>query len=442
METLKDKASLGGLTVSEKGKRLYFLASGGSISSIGKDGKGSEARPFVAKMEINHPQERQQIFDEAWRSLKDGFYDPEFHGKDWNALRQQYEKRAVNASTSQDFRSMFNEMLGQLDASHMGIFGSNPEETQQVVTGLIGVEVKPLDLGVRIQKVLHNAPADKEASKLSVGETILTVNGETVHAGQNFHALFNNLTNERVLLEVQGADGVREVVIRPVSSLNSELYESWVHERRRLTDEYSNGRLGYLHIQGMNWPSFERFERDLTAAGYGKEGIVIDVRFNGGGWTTDMLMAVLNVQQHAYTVPRGSAPNLDGARYAFREHYPYGERLPLASWTRPSIAMCNEASYSNAEIFSHAYKHLGIGTLVGMPTFGAVISTGGQGLIDGSFVRMPFRAWFVKATDENMEHGPAVPDILVPEVPGNKAKGVDDQLKKAVEVLLQEIDGK
>ena len=324
----------------------------------------------------------------------------------------------------------------------MGMYGSNPEETQRVRTGLIGAEVEPLDKGVRISRILPNSPADKASSKLAVGEVILSVNGEAVHSGQNYFELLNGLANERVLLEVEGSEGLREVVIRPVSSLGTQLYESWVQERRRLTEEYSNGRLGYLHIRGMNWNSFERFERDLMAAGYGKEGIVIDVRFNGGGWTTDMLMAVLNVQQHAYTVPRGSAPNLDEARFKFRDHYPYGERLPLASWTRPSIAMCNEASYSNAEIFSHAYKHLGIGTLVGVPTFGAVISTGGQGLIDGSFVRMPFRAWFVKATDENMEHGPAVPDIIVRETPGNKAKGKDDQLKKAVEVLLDQIDQK
>ncbi|MEZ4987586.1 MAG: S41 family peptidase [Saprospiraceae bacterium] len=124
----------------------------------------------------------------------------------------------------------------------------------------------------------------------------------------------------------------------------------------------------------------------------GKEGIVIDVRYNGGGWTTDMLMAVMNVRQHSYTVPRGATDNLPKHHPSFANHYPYGERLPLAALTKPSVALCNQASYSNAEIFSHAFKTLDHGTLVGMPTFGAVISTGGHGLIDGSFVRMPFRA--------------------------------------------------
>ncbi|MCB0655931.1 MAG: peptidase S41, partial [Saprospiraceae bacterium] len=173
----------------------------------------------------------------------------------------------------------------------------------------------------------------------------------------------------------------------------------------------------------------------------GKEGVVIDVRYNGGGWTTDMLMAVLNVRQHAYTIPRGAAADLKKENTKFRNHYPFGERLPLSAWTKPSIAMCNESSYSNAEIFSHAYKTLGIGKLVGKATFGAVISTGGYGLMDGSFVRLPFRAWYVKATGENMEHGPAVPDIQVENDPEYKV-GDDQQLKAAVDELLKEINSK
>ena len=152
-----------------------------------------------------------------------------------------------------------------------------------------------------------------------------------------------------------------------------------------------------------------------------------------------MLMTVLNVRQHAYTVPRGAAKDLEKEHLKFKETYPFGERLPFSSWTKPSIAMCNENSYSNAEIFSHAFKHLDIGTLVGMPTFGAVISTGGSGLLDGSFVRMPFRGWYVKATEKNMEWGPAVPDIEVQNTPDSKANGEDPQLKKAVDQLLKEI---
>jgi C-terminal processing protease CtpA/Prc len=231
---------------------------------------------------------------------------------------------------------------------------------------------------------------------------------------------------------------MREVVIRPKTSLRSELYNEWVKERRALTDKYSGGKLGYLHIRGMDMPSFERFERELTAAAYGKEAIVIDVRFNGGGWTTDYLMTVLNVKQHAYTIPRGEVSSLSD-HLKYRDYYPFSERLPFFAWNKPSIALCNAASYSNAEIFSHAYKNLNIGTLVGEPTFGAVISTSGLGLMDGTFVRMPFRAWFVKADNKNMETDPAIPDVILSNSVDFKSKGEDQQLKKACELLLEQL---
>ena len=416
-----------------------YYESRGSLAKI--KGEKTTRLPHSAAMTVDHAMEREQIFEEAWGALNEGFYDPEFHGRDWEALKAKYKPWALAASTTQDFRYMFNIMLGQLNASHMGLYGSDPEKTQQERTGRLGIEVKPVKGGVEIVHVVPNTPADKIKSKLRPGEVITSVNGQDIGPDTNFHGLFNEETDNQVLLTVRSGREEREVVIRPSSSIGTDLYEEWVRERQRLTEEYSGGRLGYIHIRGMNMPSFERFERELMASGLGKEGIVIDVRFNGGGWTTDYLMTVLNVRQHAYTVPRGAASSLQKENTKFRAYYPFSERLPLTAWTKPSVALCNETSYSNAEIFSHAFKTLDIGTLVGKPTFGAVISTGGFGLMDGSYVRMPFRAWYVKATGENMEHGPAVPDVIVDNAPDSKAKGEDPQLKRAVEVLLGEIDG-
>ena len=426
------------MSLDPSGDALYFLKRG-SLSKL--DGSKATSLPHSAKMNIDHMLERDQIFEEAWSALNEGFYDPAFHGRDWEGLKQKYKRWALAASTSQDFYYMFNLMLGQLNASHMGLFGGNDEETQSESTGRLGIEVRPERAGIRVARVVPHTPADRVKSKLFAGDVITSVNGENVGSGVNFYEKLSGETDNQVLLTVQGDNGSsREVVIRPARSISDQLYEEWIREKQELTEKYSNGRLGYIHIRGMNWPSFERFERELMASGLGKEGIVIDVRFNGGGWTTDYLMAVLNVRQHAYTIPRGAVESLEENK-KFVEYYPYSERLPLSAWTKPSIAICNESSYSNAEIFSHAYKTLGIGTLVGMPTFGAVISTGGQGLIDGSFVRMPFRAWYVKATGENMENGPAVPDVIVDNPPASRATGEDAQLKKSVELLLQQLDG-
>ena len=441
LSTIASKQVVYNLSWDKAGKNLYLLKRGGSIAKVSVGNNKMKSIPFQAKMTIDHPTERKAVFQDAWKTINLGFYDPNFHGQDWNALREKYEPRALAATTSQDFRDMFNEMLGQINASHMGLRGGNPEDLQRNQSGQLGIEFSPAPNGLVVQKVIEGSPASRSESSITPGETITAINGQPLTNQANVYAQLNGMVNERTLLEVAGQNGEkREVVIRPAGSIRSALYEDWVNERKRLTEKYSNGRLGYVHIQGMNWPSFERFERELTASGLGKEGMVIDVRFNGGGWTTDMLMTVLSVRQHAYTIPRGAVKDLDKEQKQYTEYYPYGERLPYSNLNKPSIALCNENSYSNAEIFSHAYKTLGLGTLVGQPTFGAVISTGGRGLIDGSYIRLPFRAWYVKATEENMEHGPAVPDILVDNLPDSKAKGEDPQLQKAVEVLLSQID--
>ena len=424
--------------LSPDGKSLFYVKKG-RLAKVGTDKGKPESQPFSAKMDINHTLERTQIFEEAWRALDAGFYDPDFHGQDFDLLKKNYKKWAISASTETDFQYVFNLMLGQLNASHMGLYGSDRQETQRERTGFIGADLAPQKEGVKVTRVIPNSPADRENSTLRVGDMITSIDGEKVSATDNFYEPLINKAGEKVILEVKSASGTREVVIRPTSSLRTLLYNEWVEDRRALVDKYSNGQLGYIHIRGMNWTSFEEFERELTAAGQGKKGLVIDVRYNGGGWTTDYLMAVLNVRQHAYTIPRGATDNLEKNNQQFKQYYPYGERLPLAAWTKPAFTLCNANSYSNAEIFSHAFKTLNRGKLVGMPTFGAVISTGGKGLIDGSYVRLPFRAWYVLATGKSMENIPAVPDIVLDNAPDSKAKGKDEQLKKAVDTLLGEV---
>ncbi|WP_290653652.1 S41 family peptidase [Idiomarina sp.] len=425
------------LSLSNDGKHLFALTGKGQLVKVDTKKDEPETLSTVSQQNIEHMAERAQIFDEAWQALNAGFYDPEFHDNDWQELKEKYRPLALKASTKEDFQYIFNLMLGQVNASHMGLYhGENQKQTQKTQTGLVGVEVIPTDAGLEITSVLNKSPAARDDSRLQVGDVITQVNQQSVKDA-NFYELLNGYANQRVLLNIKRANEDTEVVLWPTTSLSDEKYDNWVETRRAMTEEYSDGRLGYLHIRGMNWTSFERFERELMAAGYGKDGIVIDVRYNGGGWTTDYLMAVLNVEQHAYTIPRGATDDLDKDQKKFRDKYPYSERLPLAAWTKPSIAMSNENSYSNAEIFSHAYKALGIGKLVGRPTFGAVISTGAERLVDGSIIRMPFRGWWVKESDANMDFTPAQPDIEVFNPPAYKAKNVDPQLKRAVDELLK-----
>lgn len=431
------------LTIDNEGKSVYFFRQGGSIARIDTKSSAQESLPYLAKMTINYPGEKEQVFEEAWRTLRDQFYDPKMHGYDWNALRAKYKERTISASTSTDFRDMFNLMLGELNSSHMGFTAADRTETQRDITGLLGVELVPVAEGMKVSHLIPNGPASRVGSRLMEGDIITAVNGVAVNKNENFYSHLNGTVNQKLLLMVKDSKGAsREVVIRPVGSTSSALYDEWVMERKKLVEKYSNGRLGYIHIQAMNMPSFEETEREFAAAGYGKDGLVIDVRYNGGGSTTDYLMSVLNYKQHAYAIPRGATDDLEKNKLKFRDYYPVGERLVYAAWMKPTIAICNENSYSNAEIFSHAFKQLGIGKLVGMPTNGSVISTGAKSFLDGSSVRVPLRGWYVKATNENQELGPAVPDILIDNSIDYRTKGVDEQLKTAVDELMKQLGSK
>ena len=429
------------LHLSKTGDHVYLLSKGGLLRRvITKDGK-TEKLSVSSRIQIDMAGEREQIYHDAWRELNRSFYDPGFHGYDFEAIRDKYLPIARAASTTEDFQHTFNLMLGQINASHLGMRGvENPKKTQSQKSGLLGMEGKNTDGGFLLKTVVPSGPLAKASIPVEVGDVIVSVDRVRVESDSNVFALLTDTVDTEVLLEIQRGEDVFEIIVWPAGSLSSEHYDAWVEGRRELVEDYSEGRLGYLHIRAMGWESFERFETDLVAAGYGKEGFVIDVRYNGGGWTTDYLMAVLNVKQHSYTVPRGATENLDTDHPKFKNTYPFSERLPLAYSTRPSVALCNQNSYSNAEIFSHAYKALELGKLVGQPTFGAVISTGSYSLVDGSYVRRPFRGWFVKESEMGMEHNPAVPDILVENPPAYKARKVDPQLKRAVEELISQID--
>jgi len=432
-----------GITMSADKKNMYLLRSGGKLFKLTPATKKITPLPFAVNMKIDINGEREQIFEEAWRAINNGFYDPNFHNNSWDKLKAKWKPRAMEASTNADFQYCVNWMLGEINASHMGLYGIKPRyNTKRVATGMLGIDIKPLEKGVEIKKVLKKSPADRKESKLSAGDIITHIDGEEITQKDNYYSYLVNKTNTRVVLTVVTNNNTREVVIRPTTSIRNLLYDDWVAERRKLTEKYSNGRLGYIHIRGMNWTSFEEFEREIAVNAYNKEGLIVDVRYNGGGWTTDYLMNILNVKQHAYTIPRGAVDDLDKEHKKFESHYPFGSRLPFYAWTKPSITICNQNSYSNAEIFSHAYKTLGIGTLVGTTTFGAVISTGAKDLVDGSYIRLPFRAWYVKSTGVNMENNGAVPDIEVNNTPDCKAQNIDQQLQSSVEELLKEIDNK
>lgn len=411
------------------GKEVLYTRRGQIVARGGK----AKEYPFSVRIREDREALRREVMKQAWRVLDRWFYDGDFHGIDWEAALAHWKPAILAASTPEDYEDLMNWLLGELNASHMGFRGAGGSEAAEIdstSTGALGVlwDEAFEGPGRRVAEVVPQTPASRSHSRLNVGDVIVAVDGETLDANSNWDRVMAGTIGRELILDVAGADGAaREVVIRPFSTggLRSALYERREQMLRSEVEQSSGEQLGYIHIQAMGTPSLLEFERELYAAGHGKDGLIIDVRDNGGGWTTDMVLTMLMVNDHAYTIPRGGGKG-----------YPQGRRI-FATWNKPVVVLCNENSYSNAEIFSWSIKTLGRGPLVGKPTFGAVISTGGAGLLDGSFIRMPFRGWYVNDENgTNMELNGCPVDYEVDYLPGDYAAGRDRQLEKAIEVGL------
>jgi tricorn protease len=424
------------LALDADGKTVFFLDKSGAVQRVGLDAKAGDPVPFTARYDVDQAALRAEVFAEGWGALDEYFYDPNFHGVDWKAQYAKYRPWALAASSADDFADVMNLMFDELNASHLGYRPKARDGGD--ATGFIGAlfDPAPDGDGVIVREVLDDSPAARQDVRLARGERLLGVGGRAVARDTDVYALFADTAGQRVPIQVRGADGkVRTAVVTPVplAAERALRYEQWVRQRRALVDRLSGGRLGYLHVEGMDLESFETFERDLYAAAHGKEGLIIDVRSNGGGWTTDYLIAVLDVRRHAYTVPRDAPPGVRA--------YPQ-DRLRFAAWTKPALTLCNEESYSNAEIFANAFQVLHRGLVVGKRTFGAVISTDGTTTLDGALVRLPTRGWYMADTGENEENRGAVPDVFVDQPPRDDlAADRDTQLSRAVAALLESIPG-
>lgn len=419
---------------SSDGKNIRFLDNSGKASSVKSDGGKVKNYPFDAVVMVDVLAEREQKFGEVWRTLNDQYYDPNFHGQDWKALSEKYRAKIPAASTEEDYGDIVRMMIGELNSSHSGY--NSPRVGKNHNVGSLGLDFDRSysSDGMLISHVLQYGACDRGDVHLKPGDILLAINGTVIKENTNIHQLLDYQVNEQTELTIRTGKKEIKVYVRPQGrySLGYLRYDEWVKERRELVEELSDGKLGYMHIRGMGDQSLQRFEAQLFSVGSGKDALVIDVRNNGGGSITDQLLAMLQVKRHAVTYPRDGGPG-----------YPQG-RLPLYSWVKPIIVLCNEHSFSNAEIFSHAIKTLGRGKLVGIPTPGGVISTGWERLLDGSSFRLPLRGWYFgtdleRDANRNMEGNGAVPDIIVPIAPGQIEAEEDIQLETAVRNLIQSL---
>ncbi len=378
-------------------------------------------------------------FELACRTLATRFYDPAMNGLDWQEVVERYRPLAMSAGTSHEFAMAFQMMMGELNASHLGFApetwpstGSDPSARFRT-TRHTGMRFSTDEHGrTVVDSVIPGSPAHAARPGILAGDVLASVNDVDVAEDPCLATLFNGPPDEdvRVVLhrpDVDAEPREHELAVISFADARSLATREAREITRRKVDELSAGALGYIHIPRMFQDDFNEFQREVFAAGHGRDGLVIDVRDNQGGFVSDHLLTILTQPQHAITIPRDGGPG-----------YP-GYRLVYTSWSKPVIVLCNEHTYSNGEIFAHAIQNIGRGQLVGRPTAGGVISTYRVPVLDLGRISVPFRGWFHPETGRDMEMGPAVPDIDVEAHPNDVVRGVDRQLEQAVTALMAEI---
>jgi tricorn protease len=387
--------------------------------------------PFEAKMTVKRDEDFKEIFEQSWRFLNENFYDPHFHGADWRAVREKYRPLVKHIAMKEDLYALISLMLGELNASHLGIIGA-PQAPEEVTADLgLLFDEKYRGPGLKVAEILKRGPADKRGLKLKPGDVIEAIDRKPLTDKIELARVLNDRVGETVVAQVTSnpADPKArrrvELVAVDRRKLRPLMYQRWVDANARKVAELSKGKLGYIHIPSMDEDGLDRFLRALYSDNYDKEAIVLDVRFNGGGFTHDRVLNYLGGKEHTFFMQRhgGVGPVL---------------RSTDRRWNKPLVLLINNRSYSDAEIFPHAFRTLGLGKLVGQPTGAHVIGTGRIRLIDGSIFMLP-RTGVFTATGVNMEKQGVVPDFAVEPNPDELARGIDRQIEKAVEVLQKDV---
>lgn len=414
------------------GKEILYVDGDGQLTYVAAPTGIHSGRsvPFVAIREVSEKEEMLKAFDEAHAAYAASFYDPNFHGKDWTALGAKYRLLVEACGCREEFLFYLNRMVGEVNASHSGASASTMK-AKPYSTGYLGMELVPETmqgnrLRLKVQSVEKGGPADQVW--IREGDYVFRINRQAMSSSTNMNLLLEETVGKDVSLFVAdnpNGENFREVMIKP---------ESWMQRRQRLYQQFvqgnsieaarqSRGQVAYVHIASMMPQNLNLFENQLASPQVqSARALIIDVRDNGGGNIHQQLVDILSRRAYAYMQLR------DGRRIG----------QPQVAWDRPIVVLINERSYSDAEVFPHAIKTLGLGTVIGVQTAGAVIGTRDIHLSDGTNWRLPSSGFF-NIDGTNQEHNGCEPDITVEITPADMLAGRDPQLAKGIEVLLEQI---
>ncbi|MDX2249739.1 MAG: S41 family peptidase [Bacteroidia bacterium] len=416
----------GSLLMDAKGKTLFVLNSG-KIYKIDTDKKDKTPVGFKAEMTLNLPEERAYMFEHMWRQVLKKFYVTDLHGVKWQELKSEYSRFLSHINNNHDFSEMMSELLGELNGSHTGCFyrSNDPGGNQTASLGIF-YDQNHTGVGIKITEVIEKGPLELAEAGIKAGQVIEKIDGTEIAAGANFFPLLNRKAGTHTLLSMYDPENKKrwEVTVKPITGrAESELlYQRWVKTRRAETEKQSGGKVGYVHVRGMDDESFREVYSDVLGRYADKDALIVDTRFNGGGWLHDDLATFLSGKLYVTLEPRGQKIGSE----------------PLGKWTKPSTVLVGEGNYSDAHFFPYVYKELGIGKLIGMPVPGTATAVWWERQIDPSLT-FGIPQVGVKGLDgKYLENQQLIPDFQVKNEPGPAQKGRDQQLEKAVEHMLEE----
>lgn len=419
----------GSLLPDKKGENI-FMCSGGGLKKIGITDSKSTPIEFESFFDYRPYGERAYIFDHVWQQVDDKFYVEDIQGVDWPGYKKSYEKFLPHINNNYDFAEMLSEMLGELNASHTGARYSAPGASLSTAAlGLFYDETYTGD-GLKVKEIVAQSPFTTRKTDVKAGCVIEKVDGTPIRAGEDYFPLFEGKSGRKVLLSVYDPATKKhfEETVKAISygEQNELLYKRWIERCRNKVEELSGGRIGYVHVKGMDSQSFRKMYADLLGRYRNKEAVVVDTRHNGGGWLHDGIVTLLSGKEYQRFVPRGQYIGSD----------------PYNKWLKPSCMLICEDNYSNAHGTPFVYKELGIGKLVGTPVAGTMTAVWWERQIDPSLVFGIPQVGCQDMQGQYLENKTLDPDILVYNEPAAALKGEDAQLKAAVDCLLKELPQK
>jgi tricorn protease len=439
----KDLGKVNGYEISADLKKMLVLKDRAfSIIDLPKGPINPDSKLDLTGLEctVDPRLEWNQIFEECWRQMKYFFYAPNMHGVDWEAVRERYRPLAASVGVRADLTYVIGEMIGELSSGHTYVGGGAVPRPKRLNVGMLGARFeRDLKTGFyRISRILkgqnwdpsRRSPLTEVGVNVKEGDYLIAINGRPLNKLADIFEALDNTAGRQVTLKVNGVPdekGSREVVVVPIQTEGQLYYYNWVEGNIEKVAKATNGQVGYIHIPDMGVGGLNEFVKSFYPQ-IRKRGLIIDVRGNGGGNVSPMIIDRLVRELVMVEVARNSVPTPD----------------PAAAVLGAKVALCDEFSASDGDIFPYRFKTLGVGKIIGKRTWGGVVGIRGSlPLLDGGFLNKPEFAPYDKDGKGWIIEGYGVePDIVVDNDPAREFAGVDDQLNKAIEVVLEEMKTK